>query len=82
MGPAAIDPMAGQLQVQFGSHITNKGFVAAGRMHAIFVSIAKHPHKPPNLPTVSEYYLVGFEFVKWFCLVALVRTPSEIVSAS
>ena len=62
-GPAAIDPMAGQLQVQFGSHITNKGFVAAGRMHAIFVSIAKHPPKPPNLPTVSEYYLVGFEFV-------------------
>ena len=79
-GPAAIDLMAGQLQFQFGSHITTKGFVSAGRLRAIAVSSAKRSPELPNLPTVSEQGLPGFEFVNWFGMVAPARTPSTIVS--
>lgn len=79
-GPAAIDLMAGQLQFQFGSHITTKGFVAAGRLRAIAVSSAKRSPELPNLPTVAEQGLPGFEFVNWFGMVAPARTPPVIVS--
>ena len=79
-GPAAIDLMAGQLQFQFGSHITTKGFVAAGRLRAIAVSSAKRSPELPNLPTVSEQGLPGFEFVNWFGMVAPAHTPSVVVS--
>lgn len=78
-GPAAIDLMAGQLQFQFGSHITTKGFVAAGRLRAIAVSSARRSPELPNLPTVAEQGLPGFEFVNWFGMVAPARTPPVIV---
>jgi tripartite-type tricarboxylate transporter receptor subunit TctC len=77
-GPAAIDLMAGQLHFQFGSHITTKGFVAAGRLRAIAVSSAKRSTELPNLPTVAEQGLPGFEFVNWFGLVAPARTPAVL----
>lgn len=79
-GPAAIDLMSGQLQFQFGSHITTKGFVAAGRLRAIAVSSARRSPELPNLPTVAEQGLPGFEFVNWFGMVAPARTPASIVS--
>lgn len=79
-GPAAIDLMAGQLQFQFGSHITTKGFVSAGRLRAIAVSSAKRSPELPNLPTVAEQGLPGFEFVNWFGMVAPARTPASLVT--
>ena len=79
-GPAAIDLMAGQLQFQFGSHITTKGFVSAGRLRAIAVSSAKRSPELPNLPTVAEQGLPGFEFVNWFGMVAPARTPGALVA--
>lgn len=79
-GPAAIDLMAGQLQFQFGSHITTKGFVAAGRLRAIAVTSAKRSPELPNLPTVAEQGLPEFEFVNWFGMVAPARTSILIVN--
>lgn len=79
-GPAAIDLMAGQLQFQFGSHITTRGFVAAGRLRAIAVTSAKRSPELPNLPTVAEQGLPGFEFVNWFGMVAPAQTPAPIVA--
>lgn len=79
-GPAAIELMAGQLQFQFGSHITTKAFVAAGRLRAIAVTSAKRSPELPNLPTVAEQGLPGFEFVNWFGMVVPARTPSPLVN--
>lgn len=79
-GPAAIDLMAGQIQFQFGSHITTRGFVAAGKLRAIAVTSAKRSPELPNLPTVAEQGLPGFEFVNWFGLVAPARTPPPVVA--
>jgi tripartite-type tricarboxylate transporter receptor subunit TctC len=72
-GPAAIDLLAGQLQFQFGSHITTKGFVTAGRLRAIAVTSAKRSPELPDLPTVAEQGLPGFAFVNWFGVVAPAR---------
>jgi tripartite-type tricarboxylate transporter receptor subunit TctC len=79
-GPAAIDLMAGQIQFQFGSHITTRGFVAAGKLRAIAVTSAKRSPELPHLPTVAEQGLPGFEFVNWFGLVAPARTPPALVA--
>lgn len=78
-GPAAVDLMAGQLQFQFGSHITTRGFVAAGKLRAIAVTSAQRSSALPNLPTVAEQGLQGFEFVNWFGMVAPARTAAPLV---
>lgn len=79
-GPAAVDLMSGQIQFQFGSHITTQGFVAAGRLRAIAVTSAKRSPALPQLPTVAEQGLPGFEFVNWFGTVAPARTPAILVN--
>lgn len=79
-GPAAVDLMAGQIQFQFGSHITTRGFVAAGKLRAIAVTSAKRSPALPNLPTVAEQGLQGFEFVNWFGMAAPARTAVSLVN--
>lgn len=78
-GPAAADLVAGQLQFQFASQITARNFVGAGRLRAIAVSSAQRSATLPNLPTVAEQGLPGFEFVNWFGTVVPARTPPAII---
>lgn len=78
-GPAAADLVAGQLQFQFASQITARNFVGAGRLRAIAVSSAQRSAALPNLPTVAEQGLPGFEFVNWFGTVVPARTPPAII---
>lgn len=78
-GPAAADLVAGQLQFQFASQITARNFVGAGRLRAIAVSSAQRSAALPNLPTVAEQGLPGFEFINWFGTVAPARTPPALI---
>lgn len=78
-GPAAADLVAGQLQFQFASQITARNFVGAGRLRAIAVSSAQRSATLPNLPTVAEQGLPGFEFINWFGAVAPARTPPALI---
>lgn len=79
-GPAAVDLMAGQIQFQFGSHITTRGFVAAGKLRAIAVTSAQRSPALPKLPTVAEQGFQGFEFVNWFGVTAPARTAQSLIN--
>lgn len=77
-GPAAVDVAGGQLQFQFGAQITTQALIKSGRLRAIAVSSTKRAPAFPDVPTVAESGLPGFEFANWFGVVAPARTPAAI----
>jgi tripartite-type tricarboxylate transporter receptor subunit TctC len=78
-GPAAVDVVAGQIQFQFAAQITVSGFVKSGRLRAVAVSSAKRAATLPELPTVAEAGVPGFEFTNWFGIVAPARLPAPLI---
>jgi tripartite-type tricarboxylate transporter receptor subunit TctC len=78
-GPAATDVMAGQIQFQFAAHITVGGFVKSGRLRAVAVTSGKRAATTPELPTMSEAGVPGFEVINWFGMLAPARMPEPLV---
>jgi tripartite-type tricarboxylate transporter receptor subunit TctC len=77
-GPAAVDVMAGQIQFQFAAQITVSAFVKSGRLRAVAVSSAKRAATLPELPTVAESGVPGFEVINWFGMTAPARLPTPL----
>jgi tripartite-type tricarboxylate transporter receptor subunit TctC len=78
-GPAAVDVVAGQLQFQFAAQITVSAFVKSGRLRAVAVTSAKRAATLPELPTVAESGVPGFEVTNWFGIVAPARLPAPLI---
>jgi tripartite-type tricarboxylate transporter receptor subunit TctC len=79
-GPAAADLVAGALQFQFGAQITVQGFVKAGKLRALAVTGAKRAASLPELPTMAEAGVPGFDFNNWFGLVGPAGLPRALVT--
>jgi tripartite-type tricarboxylate transporter receptor subunit TctC len=79
-GPAATDVAAGQLHFQFAAQITVQGFVKSGRLRAVAVTSARRAASLPDVPTVAESGLPGFEVINWFGFLAPAHTPPAIVN--
>jgi tripartite-type tricarboxylate transporter receptor subunit TctC len=77
-GAVVIDLISGQLQVTFGSTTSLPG-IRAGRLVALAVTTAKRVSVLPDLPTVSEAGLPGYEAAAWYAVFAPARTPRPIV---
>jgi tripartite-type tricarboxylate transporter receptor subunit TctC len=77
--PATTDVMAGQIQVSFASTPGSIPVVKAGKVKALGVTSAKRIAKLPDVPTVAEAALPGYEASVWYGVVAPARTPREIV---
>lgn len=77
--PAAIDLIAGQIHFQFAAQITIGTFVKAGRLRALAVTSTKRATTLPDLPTVAEAGVPGFEVINWFGIMAPGRTPASLV---
>lgn len=78
--PANTDLVAGQIQLSFASTPGAMPFVKAGRLKALAISSAKRIAKLPNLPTISESGVPGYEAVVWYGIVAPAKTPTEIIA--
>lgn len=78
-GPAAVDVVAGQLHFQFAAQITIGAFVQSGRLRALAVTSARRASTLPDLPTVAESGVPGFEVINWFGMLAPGRTPPPVV---
>ena len=78
--PAAIDVAGGQLSFQFASQITIQPLLAGKRVRAIAVTSTKRAASLPDIPTVAESGLAGFEMLNWFGVTTPARTPPEIVA--
>jgi tripartite-type tricarboxylate transporter receptor subunit TctC len=77
-GGVVVDLIAGQLQLTFGS-ATSLPYVRSGRLIAIAVTTAQRVSSAPNLPTIAEAGLPGYEASAWYALFAPARTPKPIV---
>ena len=78
-GPADTALIAGDVGVTFGNVSQEIGHVKAGRMRALAVTSTKRISAMPELPTVAEAGVPGYEFDTWFVLAAPKGTPRAIV---
>lgn len=77
--PAMVDLIAGQVQLVFSSAPTAVPQVKAGKIRGLAVTTAKRSAVLPELPTVAEAGLPGFEADNWYGIVTVMRTPRPIV---
>ena len=78
-GPAVIDLIAGNVQIYFSTVPAALPQVKAGRLRALAVTSSKRLNDIPDIATVSESGLPGFEVVAWFGMFAPGKTPQPIV---
>jgi len=78
-GPAMIDLLGGQLDFMFDSLLTSIPLVKAGRLRALAQTGARRSVVLPDLPTIGETVLPGYDVSTWFGLVAPAKTPRELI---
>src|SRR6185295_11511830 len=78
-GPALTDTIAGQTQVLFSSTATALPHVKGGKLKAIGVTTAKRIPALPDVPTVAESGLPGYEVILWHGLIGPKGLPKEVV---
>ena len=79
-GPAITDMLGGQVDMMFDS-ITSAGpHIKAGKLRALGVTTAKRSSTLPEVPTIAEAGVPGYEVSPWFAVFAPARTPAAIVN--
>jgi tripartite-type tricarboxylate transporter receptor subunit TctC len=78
--PAVQDLVAGRVDVMLDPAVSSSAFVKQGKLHALAVTTAKRTPLLPDLPTLAEAGVPGYEFNAWFLLLAPARTPAAIVT--
>jgi tripartite-type tricarboxylate transporter receptor subunit TctC len=78
-GPAMIGLLAGEAPVMFLPAINAVPHVASGRLRALAVTSRERLAAMPDLPTVSESGLPGYESSQWYGLLAPAGTPPEVL---
>ena len=73
------DLIAGRLQTVFATAPSVMGFVKSGRLRAIAVTSSKRSALMPELPTVAESGVPGYEASSWYGLLAPAKTPRPVV---
>jgi len=76
---AALDVISNQVQVHFSAVSIVQPYINAGRVRALGVPSARRSPLLPNVPTMAEAGLPGFEWRTWASLVVPVGTPRPIV---
>jgi tripartite-type tricarboxylate transporter receptor subunit TctC len=78
--PALTDLIGGQIQMAFSSVPAVLPHIRAGRLNALGVGSAKRSPALPNIPTIAEAGVPGYEYTTWYGIFAPARTPPAIVS--
>ena len=78
-GPAVIDVIGGQVPLMFASGAASIPHVKAGRLRALAFTGVKRSDQLPDVPTVAESGLKGYEAIGWYGLYGPARLPRPIV---
>ncbi|MGH6789857.1 MAG: tripartite tricarboxylate transporter substrate-binding protein, partial [Pseudolabrys sp.] len=79
-GPAVTDLLGGRIDLMFSPSTTVQAMIESGKLRVLATTGAKRSKFFPNVPTVAESGLPGYESVGWFGLLAPAHTPPEIVA--
>ncbi len=78
--PALTDLMGGQTQVMFDNMPSSIPFVREGKLRALAVTTAKRSPALPDVPTIAEAGVPGFDATSWFGLLAPAGTPAPVIA--
>lgn len=79
-GPATIALLSGEVTFGFGNLMAVMPHVQSKQLRALAVTSAKRLQAAPDLPTVAETGLPGYEYVTWYGVLAPAGTPRDIVT--
>ena len=79
-GPLATDLLGGQITMSFDTVTPVLPHIKAGKLRALAVTTAKRSSALPDVPTLEEAGLKGFDIGTWFGVLAPAATPKEIVA--
>mgnify|MGYP000184428532 FL=1 len=79
-GPALSDLISGQVQMLYSSIPSVLPQVKSGQLNALAVGSAKRVPSLPDIPTISESGVPGYEAYSWVGMVAPAKTPKDIVN--
>ena len=78
-GPGVIDLLAGQVASMAPSMISGIPHVRSGKLRALGVTTAQRSPSAPEIPTIAESGLPGYESAQWYGLLAPAATPKDIL---
>jgi len=78
-GPAIGDLLAGHVQLSFMTVLEASGHIKAGKLRALAVTGAQRVPALPDVPTLAEAVLPGFNSISWIGVLAPAGTPKDIV---
>lgn len=79
-GPALVDTLSGQVDMSFPTLSAALPHVKAGKLKALAVTSAKRSALLPDVPTMQEAGVKGFEFQQWLAILAPAGTPQPVVA--
>lgn len=77
---AVSDVVAGHMQLMFNSIAPILGHIKAGRVRVLGIASLQRSPQLPDVPTISESGVPGFEAVNWFGLFAPAKTPRAVIN--
>jgi tripartite-type tricarboxylate transporter receptor subunit TctC len=75
----ATDLVAGRVDLAFASPVTTLPFTSTGRLKPLAVTVNRRIDVYPDLPTISEAGLTGYELTQWYALLAPAKTSPEVI---
>jgi tripartite-type tricarboxylate transporter receptor subunit TctC len=78
-GPAVTDLIGGQVNLMFDSITSAQPHVKAGKLRAYAVTTARRSRTLPDMPTIAESGLPGYDLSPWFAVFAPAKTPRPVI---
>lgn len=78
--PALTDVMSGQISGMFSTALSAKPQIAAGKVRAFGVSTATRSASMPDIPSIAEAGVPGYEAVQWYGFLAPAGTPAAVIA--
>ena len=78
-GPAVVDLLAGHVSMNFDTMPPVLPHIKSGRMRALALTTPKRSPQLPNVPTMMEVGLKGFDMTNWYGIMAPAKTPRDVV---
>src|SRR5713101_5964375 len=79
-GRAVVDELSGQVQLYFATMPAAMPHVKSGKLAPVAVTSAKRSHALPELPTIAESGVPGYEASTWYGLLAPAHTPGAVIT--
>jgi tripartite-type tricarboxylate transporter receptor subunit TctC len=78
-GPALVATISGEVQIMFATLPAAMPHVKSGKVRPVAVTTVKRSQAMPELPTIAESGIKGYEAATWYGLLAPARTPKAVI---